>query len=476
MLFNSYEFLIFFPVVWAAYWLLPRRRNVQNALLLLASYIFYAWWDVRFVTLIAGMTLFGWTCALAIERLQTEKKAARAVCTLGVAGNLAVLGAFKYYDFFAESLNTALSAVRLGLCLPLWRIVLPVGISFYTFQLVAYLVDVYKKRTPPCRDLLAFSTFVSFFPQLVAGPIERASDLLPQIRRPDYALMADGARLMLWGFAKKMLLADRCAPLVAAIYSNPQSDGTDLWAGTILFALQIYGDFSGYSDIAVGAGKLFGIRLSRNFNLPYFSTSVNEFWRRWHITLMSFLRDYVYIPLGGSRKGIWRTLRNTFIVFTVSGLWHGANWTFVAWGVYFALWSGVGVVVKRLRKGEYAKEHNSSLRNTLKNIGQMTLTFLIVCVGWVFFRSESIATAFTRLGEMFSNLQLHSPYGGTRAWIAPLLIIGAEWITRNQEHPLCFPATPLLRRRAVRWAVYYALIFAILCWGGSQTAFIYFQF
>lgn len=302
MLFNSYEFLVFLPLVWLLYWLLPRRKGVQNALLLFASYVFYAWWNVRFVGLIVCMTLIGWGCGMGIGRVGTGTRRGKVVCAFGVLASLCVLGAFKYYDFFVDSLNEAMRLVGLSFCLPLWRVALPVGISFYTFQIVGYAVDVYRGRIGVCRDLLSFAAFVSFFPQLVAGPIERAGDLLPQMERSRFAcypMMADGARQMLWGFVKKMLLADRCAPLVAAIYHNPQSDGTDLWAGTILFAFQIYGDFSGYSDIAVGAGKLFGIRLTRNFKLPYFSCNVGEFWRRWHVTLMSWFRDYVYIPLGG---------------------------------------------------------------------------------------------------------------------------------------------------------------------------------
>jgi len=493
VLFNSYEFLIFLPIVWLLYWLFPRRKGVQNALLLLASYVFYAWWDVRFVGLIACMTLVGWACGLGIRRVGAGTRRGRVVCTFGVVASLGVLGAFKYYDFFVDSLNEAMQMAGLSFCLPLWRVALPVGISFYTFQIVGYAVDVYRGRIVACRDLLAFATFVSFFPQLVAGPIERAGDLLPQMecgRRACYPLMADGARQMLWGFVKKMLLADRCAPLVAAIYNNPQSDGTDLWAGTVLFAFQIYGDFSGYSDIAIGAGKLFGIRLTRNFKLPYFSCNVAEFWRRWHVTLMSWFRDYIYIPLGGSRRGRLITLRNTAIVFLASGLWHGAAWTFVAWGAYFALWSGLHILVVSSKS---SKEGFSNIEGGKTAAGRSAVplplgcvraghalkciaTFLIVCVGWVFFRSESIACAFMRLGEMFTHLVPHSPYGGFRPWLVPLFVMGAEWISRDRGHALDFPVSGILRYRAVRWLIYYTLLFSVLYWGGVQTAFIYFQF
>lgn len=500
MLFNSYEFLIFLPIVWATYWLLPRRTGVQNALLLVASYVFYAWWNVRFVWLIFIMTAASFLCGVSIGRQKAGSKRAQWACYLGVVSNLMVLGAFKYYNFFVESFNAAMHAAGFEICVPLWRMVLPIGISFYTFQLVGYMVDVYKGRISACHDALAFATFVSFFPQLVAGPIERANHLLPQMmqrRQPCYNLMADGARQMLWGFAKKMLLADRCAPLVASIYGNAQSDGTDLWAGTILFALQIYGDFSGYSDIAIGLGKMFGIQLTKNFATPYFSHSTNEFWRRWHISLMNWFRDYIYIPLGGSLRGIGRTLLNTFIVFTISGLWHGASYTFLAWGIYFAFWSSLGILLKHRHHIKHKSVSHPSLmseqsshimqstpylapsncgRESLKGFLQMLLTFIVVCIGWVFFRSESIGAAMCRIGHMLTDVHLHTPYGGKAAWLAPIFFIVVEWFTRHLDHPLSLPAKGIWQWRAARWLTYYALLLATLYWGGQQVAFIYFQF
>lgn len=477
MLFNSYAFLLFLPIVWLLYVLLPKRPGVQNVLLLAASYTFYAWWDVRFLLLIAGLSLVGWLTGLGIARAGRESRRARWLCVLCITVCVGVLGAFKYYDFFISSLVEALSSLGLTLYLPLWRVVLPVGISFYTFQVISYVVDVRRGVSPASRDAVAFFTFISFFPQLVAGPIERARDLLPQLataRHPRYDETVDGLRLMLWGFVKKMLLADRCAPIVNALWTNPTADGTDLWWATLLFALQIYGDFSGYSDIAVGLGRLFGIRLSRNFALPYFARSVPDFWRRWHITLMAWLRDYVYIPLGGSRRGRWRTMGNTLVVFLVSGLWHGANWTFLIWGLYHAVW----VIAGRALRGLSLSVHGTGggWRGRLWAVAEMALTFFIVCIGWVFFRADSLAQATSILGRMFTDLSLHVPYGGRSVLIAPVLIIGAEWLTRRRRYALDLPAAGPLRYRALRWALYYALILAVLTWGGAETAFIYFQF
>lgn len=479
MLFNSYAFLLFLPTVFLLYWALPRKHTYQNALLLIASYVFYACWDVRFLILIVAMTWIGYECGRAIESKGVGKEKGKRACVIGCIACLTVLGAFKYYDFFVENLNCLVCNIGFSFCMPLWRVVLPIGISFYTFQLVGYMVDVYKGRLAACHDALSFATFVAFFPQLVAGPIERASDLLRQMelsRKPQYEKMVDGARLILWGFVKKMLLADRCAPIVTEIFNSSSCDGTDLWVGTILFAFQIYGDFSGYSDIAVGTARLFGIQLTRNFNLPYFSRNVNEFWRRWHITLMSWFRDYIYIPLGGSHKGKWITLRNVSVVFLISGLWHGANWTFVVWGVYFALWGSLSVLTGWGKGKKTSIVAAGRFLPHWKELLQMIATFLIVCIGWVFFRSESISSAFCRLGEMFTNIHLHSPYGGRRVWIVPFVVLIIEWISRERVHPLYFPNVAFFRPRIIRWLIYYALIFVIFYFGGEGVSFIYSQF
>ena len=339
MLFNSFEFCLFLPVAFALYWLLRRWRQWQNAFLLAASYAFYAMWDVRFLWLIAGVSLTAWLSGMGIARFGKGSRRAKGIVAAQAAVSLGVLFAFKYFNFFVDSFISLSAWLGFSAYRPLWQVALPVGISFYTFQALAYVIDVYRGEAKACRNALTFFTFIAFFPQLVAGPIERAARLLPYFDRPrhfDYASATDGLRLMLWGMVKKTVVADNCAAIVNAIYANPQADGTDLWVAVIFFAIQIYGDFSGYSDIAVGCGRLFGIPLMQNFRLPYFSRSIAEFWRRWHISLMSWFRDYIYIPLGGSRQGRWRTAGNTFVVFLLSGLWHGANFTFVLWGAYHA--------------------------------------------------------------------------------------------------------------------------------------------
>lgn len=479
MLFNSYEFLIFLPLVFMLYWSLHKQLRLQNLLLVGASYVFYGWWNVHFLWLIIGITLAGYLAGIGIRQSRPGSRTARFVCGLCIVVCLGILGAFKYHDFFVDSFNTLMSQCGFSVCLPLWNILLPVGISFYTFQVLSYAIDVYRKKLEACTDIVSFAAFVSFFPQLVAGPIERATHLLPQMQRPRhlaYADAADGLRQMLWGFVKKMLIADRCAPIVNAIYSNPQADGTDLWMGAILFAFQIYGDFSGYSDIAIGTARLFGIRLTQNFNVPYFARDVAEFWRRWHISLMSWFKDYVYIPLGGSRCSLKRHLLNTTVVFLVSGLWHGANWTFVVWGAYQAVWF-IPLILngKRHRHTSSVVAENSMLPSVKETL-QMLSTFFIICIGWVFFRSENLFSAFDRLGRMFSDLALHSPYGGLSSLYPIIGLVIAEWCMRRRRYGLDFQGKGLLRYRTVRWSLYYLLIFATLYWGGRQSAFIYFQF
>lgn len=477
MLFNSYDFLWFLPLALGTYWLARRRLWLQNVVTVVASYVFYAWWDARFLGLIVAVTLVGYLAGVAMG-LTERRPLRRLACGACAAGCLTVLGAFKYHDFFAAEFSAMMGAWGMEVSIPLWNVALPVGISFYTFQVLGYAVDVYRRRCPACRDAVAFAAFVSFFPQLVAGPIERATSLLPQMRRRrrwDYALAADGARLMLWGFVKKMLLADRCAAAVDAIYADPLADGTDLCAAAVLFAFQIYGDFSGYSDIAVGTARLFGIRLSRNFALPYFARSVPEFWRRWHITLMTWFKDYVYIPLGGSRRGRARRARNLLVVFLLSGLWHGAAWTFVFWGLFQL----AGYVPSLLRRPGSEHAAQTTPRRLLPTAGEavrMLATFAFVCIGWVFFRAEDLPTAFGRLALILTDFCLHKPQCGWMVFCPVVLVLAAEWLTRGRAHALDFRGHGLLRFRAARWAVYYALILAVLYWGGQQTAFIYFQF
>ena len=481
MLFNSYAFLWFLPFSLLFYWALYRYLRLQNVVLVVLSYLFYAWWDFRFLALISIITLLGYVCGLAIEVARSHNHSGKTACTLCVVLCLLILGAFKYYDFFVESLNTLFMSVGIHFLFPLWKVVLPVGISFYTFQVLSYAIDVYHHKISACRDWISFAAFVSFFPQLVAGPIERATHLLPQIQQPRlvaYVDVVDGLRLILWGFVKKMWIADSCAPIVNEIYANPSSDGTDLWMGTILFAFQIYGDFSGYSDIAIGVSRLFGIKLMRNFNLPYFARNVSDFWRRWHISLMSWFRDYIYIPLGGSRCGSCRALLNTFVVFMVSGLWHGANWTFVFWGFYHSLCFVPIVLSPRLKSYCNLMEDKNvpNLLPSIKELVQMSVTFLIICIGWVFFRSPDLTVAFDNLNKMFTDIRLHTPYGGLSSLYPILFLVSFEWIMRGQAHTLDFKGNGILRYRAVRWSLYYFLIWGVLYWGGQQSVFIYFQF
>lgn len=474
MLFNSYEFLLFLPIVFSVYWSITTGLTLQNVVIVLASYIFYAWWDVRFLELIIGITAVGYISGLLIRRFGAGQIKSRYVVWGGCGISLAVLALFKYYDFFAESTNAVLACLGAskGL-LPLYRLVLPVGISFYTFQVLSYIIDTYRGLLPATRNPISFAAFVSFFPQLVAGPIERAGDLLPQIERPrrfDYAMAVEGLRLILWGMVKKVVVADSCGSVVDIIYGNPASSGFELWWATFLFAFQIYGDFSGYSDMAVGIARLFGIRLTANFRLPYLSRSISEFWQRWHISLTRWFRDYIYIPLGGSRRGRWRTWANTFVVFLVSGLWHGAGWTFVCWGVYFALCFLPGISLNRSRDIKSVAEW--------RHLPNVLLTFLLVLIGWVFFRSETIGGAFARLSLMATDFSVTVPQGGRTVIVYPLLLIVTEWVTRRLRHPLAFDEMGhrLFRWRTVRWTIYLLLSILVLYHTGSQEAFIYFQF
>ena len=341
MLFNSIEFLLFLPTVFLLYWLAVKSLAHRNALLLVASYFFYGWWDYRFLLLIFGVTAVSYLSGLLIERYDSNRTARRWVVAVTALVCLGTLGVFKYFNFFASGFARILAMAGMTADAVTLDLILPVGISFYTFQALSYTIDVYRRKLPAVRQPLPFFVFISFFPQLVAGPIERATNLIPQFmtnRRFSYGEGVSGMKLILWGLFKKMVVADNAAVAVNHIFADYQDVGTlNLWIGALLFSFQIYGDFSGYSDIAIGAARLFGVKLMRNFHLPYFSRDIAEFWRRWHISLNTWFVDYLYIPLGGNRKGRWKTVRNTFAIFLTSGLWHGANLTFVAWGAYHAI-------------------------------------------------------------------------------------------------------------------------------------------
>ena len=411
MLFNSIEFLLFLPVVFVLYWVVFNKNlKHQNLLILLSSYVFYGWWDYRFLSLIFFSTIVDYVIGLYIPMQDSEKKQ-KLLLWCSVLFNLSVLGFFKYYNFFVDSWIDLFSSVGYEIK-SIWtlNIILPVGISFYTFQTMSYTIDIYRKKLKPTKDFISFASFVSFFPQLVAGPIERASNLLPQIlkkREFNYEQGVQGLRLILWGMFKKVVIADSLAPMVDDIFSNYQDlGGGTLWLGAIYFSFQIYCDFSGYSDIAIGTSKLFGFELMSNFKFPYFSRNIGEFWRRWHISLSTWFRDYLYIPLGGSKKGKWISLRNIFIIFLVSGFWHGANWTFIVWGLFHSILFIPSFVFKTNRKYVSSVIAENSFMPSLKEFVQVGTTFILVTIGWVFFRSETIGDSFNYIINMTQNFQI----------------------------------------------------------------------
>lgn len=478
MSFISIAFLFFLPIAFASYWLLGRWHRWQNVVLLLASYVFYGWWDWRFMILIAVTSLSSFLNGLWMDRCAPGSAKARWLLAGNVILNLGILAVFKYYDFFVTSLCAALSPMGISPDLPTLSLVLPVGISFYTFQSLSYSVDVYRHKLKPTRDIIAFFTFIAFFPQLVAGPIERATHLLPQMLSPRKFLYADaveGMRRILWGAFKKMVIADNCAFAVNSIWADvPEASALTLLVGMVLFSFQIYGDFSGYSDIAIGTSRLFGIRLEENFRLPYFSRSMAEFWHRWHISLMTWFRDYLYIPLGGSRCAKWKVVRNTLTVFLLSGLWHGANWTFMLWGLYH----GILLVGERTIAGEKRKTSESIV--SLTDWFRVLFVFLLVCIGWVVFRAESLSDAFGYISQMFGGLfslnQGDVTYG-KKVLMWCLLLVIVEWMQRRREHPLDFRGLSLFEKhRAYRWVVYYLVVMAVIFARTEGQTFIYFQF
>lgn len=476
MLFTSAEFLLFLPIVFALYWLLAHRLKWQNLLVVVASYVFYGWWDWRFLLLIAFTSACSFAFGLLINRSLNEGKErkARWFNTLNIVINIAILALFKYHNFFVESLVSLFP--RIGAEKLLLNLILPVGISFYTFQALSYTIDVYRQKIEPTRDAVQFFAYVSFFPQLVAGPIERATQLLPQFgqqKQFDYAMAVDGMRQMLWGFFKKIVVADNCAVFVDNIWGNYSGQsGSTLLVAAFLFSIQIYCDFSGYSDIAIGCAKLFGIKLMRNFNVPYFSRDIAEFWRRWHISLTTWFRDYIYIPMGGSRVSKAKVIRNTLVIFLVSGLWHGANWTFVVWGAYHALLFLPLIVMGKNRKYTNIVAEERVLPS-LKEFGQMLLTFLLAMVGWVLFRSETIGQAWDFLGGMFDKSLFTMPAIPVKTLLFVAIMLVVEWIQRKKEHGFVMDG---VKSGVLRYACYIAVLAVIFVFGVFNESFIYFQF
>jgi len=479
MLFHSIDFAIFLPIVFILYWFVFKRRRWQNLLIVMASYLFYGWWDWRFLLLIAVTSISSFSCGILIERHDTNKKIQRAISAFNIILNLLILCFFKYFNFFIESIVQLFSSIGIKLDWVTIQIILPVGISFYTFQALSYTIDIYQKKQKATKDVIEFLAYISFFPQLVAGPIERATHLLPQFqteRRFSYPQAVDGARQMLWGFFKKLVIADNCGSIVD-IYWNYHEilSGPTLVLIAILFSFQIYCDFSGYSDIAIGCARLFGINLMRNFNNPYFSRNIAEFWRKWHISLTTWLRDYIYVPLGGNRCSPLRVTRNIFIIWGISGLWHGANWTFVCWGLYHAVLLSIHHLMKASGATLFSRLPHHSKHVT--SIPKVIFTFGLTTIGWVIFRAHDIKEASSYLMALFTHPYIHRGFIDGKKWfVAGIVLLSIEWIQRNRQHALDFSDKNLFRYRIARWIVYYALITCILNFSASNHTFIYFQF
>ncbi|MEQ8625747.1 MAG: MBOAT family O-acyltransferase [Vicingaceae bacterium] len=482
MLFNSLDFAIFLPIVFVLYWFVTQRNlRWQNALIVLASYVFYGWWDWRFLSLIIFSTLVDFWVGIQLEKSDVDRNR-KSLLWISILVNLGFLGFFKYYNFFAENFVAAFTFFGAEIQSNTLNIILPVGISFYTFQTMSYTIDVYRKNLKPTKDFVVFAAFVSFFPQLVAGPIERASNLLPQFyhkRKFIYAKAVDGMRQILWGLFKKVVIADNCALYANEIFNNYANyNGSTLLLGAVFFAFQIYGDFSGYSDIAIGTARLFGFELMQNFAFPYFSRDIAEFWRRWHISLSTWFRDYVYIPLGGSRGGIWMKIRNIFIIFIISGFWHGANWTFIIWGALNAIYFLPLLLTKRNRKNTDVVAENNFLPN-IKELFLMGITFGLTVLAWIFFRAESLSHAFDYLKTVFSKSLFIFPettnlFNLKVIGLLIVIFLIIEWIGRKDQFAISHLV--LKWKSPIRYVFYYAICIAIIWFGSKEQQFIYFQF
>ena len=482
MLFNSIDFAIFLPIVFILYWCVTNNNlKLQNLLIVAASYLFYGWWDWRFLFLILFSTIVDYSVGMALktESNQTKRK---VLLWISILVNLGFLGFFKYYNFFLENFVTTFSFFGNPINPQGLNIILPVGISFYTFQTLSYTIDVYKRKLTATKDFVSFSAFVSFFPQLVAGPIERATHLLPQFykrRKFDYALAVDGMRQILWGLFKKIVIADNCAEFANQIFNNSADvNGSTLVLGAIFFTFQIYGDFSGYSDIAIGTSRLFGFDLMQNFNFPYFSRDIAEFWRRWHISLSTWFRDYLYIPLGGSRGGTWMKVRNTFLIFIISGFWHGANWTFIVWGALNAIYF-LPLLLTNNNRNNLETVAKGKLFPSLKELSFMLLTFGLTVFAWIFFRADNIGHAISYISEilspsLFSIPKLNGMIGALRTIILVAIFVLVEWKGREGQYAIADFGTNWIR--PIRWMFYFTIIIIILAFTGNEQQFIYFQF
>ncbi|NCD41335.1 MAG: MBOAT family protein [Bacteroidia bacterium] len=484
MLFNSIDFAIFLPIVFILYWFVTDKNlKLQNFLIVAASYLFYGWWDWRFLSLILFSTIVDYTVGRQLRNEENQLKRKILLWT-SILVNLGFLGFFKYYNFFLDNFVTAFAFFGQDIQANSLNIILPVGISFYTFQTLSYTIDVYKRKLEPTKDFIAFSAFVSFFPQLVAGPIERATHLLPQFytkRTFDYSKAVDGMRQILWGLFKKIVIADNCAEFANQIFNNSADmNGSTLVLGALFFTFQIYGDFSGYSDIAIGTSRLFGFDLMRNFNFPYFSRDIAEFWRRWHISLSTWFRDYLYIPLGGSRGGTWMKVRNTFAIFIVSGFWHGANWTFIVWGALNAIYF-LPLLLTNNNRNNLETVAQGKLLPSIKELSFMILTFGLTVFAWIFFRAENIGHAFSYISEIFSTSLFELPnFSSMRRALITISLTGIflliEWLGREGEYAIENIIT-FFKNNIVRWGIYIIIGLSIFIFGNfNKTEFIYFAF
>ena len=478
MLFNSFAFAVFLPLIFVVYWLLPQKTpRLQNAFIIAASCLFYGWWDYRFLSLLFLSSFVDYVAGCCLEK-QSDPGKRRWLLVMSLGTNVGILGVFKYCDFFAQSFVQMLAQFGLHTDLRTLHIVLPVGLSFYTFQSMAYTIDIYRGHLRPARNWIDFFAFVSFFPQLVAGPIQRAGELLPQFQRTRRLSLDEvrrGGEQALWGLFKKVVIADNLAGPVEQIFSQHASLGSlTLLFGTFFFAVQIYCDFSGYSDIAIGVARFFGISLTRNFAYPYFARNLVEFWQRWHISLSTWFRDYIYIPLGGNKVGPFHRQMNLLATFAISGLWHGANWTFIVWGLFHGLLyvAFVGWGGKRPSRPD-----DNRLVPSLRVCASMLLTFSIVMISWIFFRAPSIGDAFHYLAGIVTR-----PFGGKvyipqdillQSVVLSTALLLVEWIRRGRAGVLDLGQAP----RYLRWPVYYSVI-ALILWKGNfnYVPFIYFNF
>lgn len=478
MLFNSIDFAVFLPIVFILYWFVTQRYlKLQNVLIVVASYVFYGWWDWRFLSLIVFSTVVDYTIGILLAKEGNDFKRKLLLWT-SIVVNLGFLGFFKYYNFFIDNFVQAFSFFGQAISVSRLNIILPVGISFYTFQTLSYSIDVYKRKLEPTKDFIAFSAFVCFFPQLVAGPIERATHLLPQFYRRrvfNEKMAIDGLQLFIWGLFKKIVIADNCALYVNTIFENYESlNSITLFLGAIYFAFQIYGDFSGYSDMAIGLSRMFGFDLMKNFNYPYFSRDIAEFWRRWHISLSTWFRDYLYIPLGGSKGSKQLQIRNVFIIFLVSGFWHGANWTFLLWGLINALFF-IPLLLSDKNRNNIEIVANDTKYPTITEFVKIISTFLIVTLAWIFFRAKNVLEAFLYIKQIFKfNFSKGIEYLSIERYSVEILLllvffILIEWFSRNNQHPF------FGKFKSIKMSL--ILIMLIIFGVYSQANdFIYFQF